>query len=73
MILSGVTDTMGNANEKIALTSSDMAELMYDAKQLIKSLKVNGYNKNEIMDLFNQLSEYISILDEFESVYMEVD
>ncbi|MDE5858878.1 MAG: hypothetical protein K2H23_00565 [Oscillospiraceae bacterium] len=47
-------------------------ELRYNLQQLIKALKANDYDKAEIFDLLEQMSEYSPVLEDFENLYMEV-
>ena len=71
MSFSEITGTINNAKPE-KLSENDIEILKCSAKELIKSLNINGYSKEEIKDLFCQLYEYFCIIDCFDEIYSEV-
>ncbi len=69
MELSGVNDVL--KSNKGALSEDEYNELAYQAKQLISTLVHNGISKEEIRGLFQQLPDYINIMDDFDNIYAE--
>lgn len=68
--LSGVTETVGSTQN--ALSQTDYKECVCQAKQLISVLISNNISKEEIRGLFQQVSEYSALADEFDEIYSEV-
>lgn len=69
MELSGVNDVL--KSNKGSLSEDEYNELAYQAKQLISTLVHNGISKEEIRGLFQQLPDYINIMDDFDNIYAE--
>jgi hypothetical protein len=69
MVLSGVTDTVGN--KQLTLSESDYDDLAYQAKQLMMTLIRNNSSKEEIRSLFQQLQDYSILADIFDNLYAE--
>lgn len=69
MILSGVNDM--SLNNNVSLQQSDYENLVYLAKQLISTLVKNGSAKEEIKELFQQLPDYIVLIEDFDNIFTE--
>lgn len=69
MELSGVNDAV--KSNKGALSEDEYNELVYQAKQLMSTLIHNGISREEIRGLFQQLPDYINIMDDFDNIYTE--
>lgn len=68
--LSGVTETVGSVQN--TLSQTDYKEYVGQAKQLIAVLMSNDISKEEICGLFQQVSDYSVLTDEFDKIYLEV-
>lgn len=71
MALSGITATMGSSKSDIEYSQNELNDLRYSAKVLIETLKANEYDKEEILDLLKQMTDYVVISDELDSLYEE--
>jgi len=69
MELSGVNDVLKSSKE--ILSEAEYTELTYQAKQLITTLVNSGISKEEIRGLFQQLPDYINVMDDFDNIYTE--
>lgn len=69
MELSGVNALSNSKNSDLSETEYD--NLVYQAKQLISTLVQNGSSKEEIRGLFQQLPDYICLIDNFDNIYKE--
>lgn len=69
MELSGVNDM---SVSKGNLSEYEYNDLVYQAKRLISILIINGSSKEEIRGLFQQMPDYIILIDDFDNIYTEV-
>ena len=69
MILSGVNDMSLNNND--SLTQDEYDQIVNQAKQLIITLVKHGRSKEEIKGLFQQVSDYIVLVEDFDNIYTE--
>ncbi len=68
MELSGVNDM---SVSKGNLPENEYNDLAYQVKRLITTLITNGNSKEEIRSLFQQLPDYIILMDDFDNIYTE--
>ena len=68
MELSGVNDM---AQSKGNLSAEEYDRLSYQAQQLISTLAANGSSKEEIRVLFQQLPDYIPLLNDYDKLFSE--
>lgn len=69
MELSGVNNTIGNKNQTLSDFEYDV--LVYDAKNLMKTLINSGISKAEVRNLFQQMPDFVILADSFEDIFME--
>lgn len=70
MELSGVNDTINIKKE--SLSEDEYNVLVCQAKLLISVLIGNGISKEEIRSLFQQMPDYIVLLDNYDKIHSEV-
>ena len=68
MELSGVNDM---AQSKGNLSEEEYDRLSYQAQQLISTLAANGSSKEEIRVLFQQLPDYIPLMNDYDKLFSE--
>lgn len=70
MYMSGLTDTISNKNSNHE-DVSEIQEIRARAYELIRTLHMNGYEKEEIKNLMQQIAEYCCVVEDFDNIYAE--